>query len=86
MPRLYITRFFRLDQLAEYGSPRLERMLEPQHGLGDRQRLRTRQTHHADAAAPGRSSNGNDGVVEVQENFRFQISDLNPVRLFTFEI
>ena len=40
-------------------------MLQAKHGRRDRPRLRPRQTHHADAPAPRRCSDGNNCVVEV---------------------
>ena len=42
-------------------------MLQPKHGFSNRARLRPRKAHDADSPAPGRSGNGDDGVIEIQE-------------------
>ena len=56
-----------LDQFTEMSASRLEvvSMGQSQHGTRDVARLGARETHHADAAASRRRSNGNDGVVEM---------------------
>ena len=40
-------------------------MFQVQHGGGNLPRLRTRQPHHAYAAAAGGRGDGNDGIVQV---------------------
>jgi hypothetical protein len=38
-------------------------MFEPQHGISDFARLRSRDAHHADAATAGRRGDGDDRIV-----------------------
>ena len=55
----------RFDQLRENCTPVLQFVLEAQHGLGDRARIRPRKTHHSDPTASRRSSYGQNRVVKV---------------------
>ena len=57
----------RIDQFPKHRSPRLQRMLQPQHRLSNRSRLRPRQSDHTDPSASRRSGNRNDRIVEVHE-------------------
>ncbi len=54
-----------LDQFTEDRPTRLQIMFEPQHWRRDRPRLRARESHNSNAAAPGRRRDGDDSVVEI---------------------
>src|SRR5260370_32046687 len=55
----------RFYKFAEGCTSRLQIMFEPQHWLGYFSRLRPRQPHYANASAPWRRSDGDDGVVKI---------------------
>jgi hypothetical protein len=57
-----------VDDFAKKCAAGVELMLEPQHGTGNRHRLRAGNANHTHAAAAGRSSDGDDGVVEVHSS------------------
>ena len=55
------------NQLTEDRACRFQFARQAQHRCGNRARLRTGETHNANASAPGRSGNGDDGVVEIHD-------------------
>jgi hypothetical protein len=57
----------RFDQFTEHGSAGFQRVLEAQHGLGNLACFGAGKTNNTNAAASGRSGNGDDGVVEIHE-------------------
>jgi len=55
----------RFNEFPKHSTSRFKLALQPQHGLRDFPRTRSGKPHHTNTAAPGRSGDGDDGVVEV---------------------
>jgi hypothetical protein len=55
----------RVHQFAERGAAGSKLMSQAQHRPGDGPGLGASEAYHANASAPGRGGNGDDGIVEV---------------------
>ena len=58
----------RFDQLSEDCAARFEVVLQAKHRHRDRARFGSGQANHADPSAAGRSGDGDDGVIKIQED------------------
>jgi len=54
-----------LNQIAEKSMSGSKLAFQPQHGAGDRARLRPGEAHHADTTASRWCGDGDDRVVQV---------------------